>query len=360
MKKNYLLRNMSQMILLAGVVLVSACTALAQHQTLDQGLVEAVSKNDTATAIDLLKQGADANARDYSGRDAFSFARKRLFLDPPPKSTTPNATYPGPTGGISFEPVKWVSVLDIAVRANNVELVQALLDHKDDANSRTADGFPLLITAAERAKPEIVNILLQHGAQVNARDVDGGTPLLGAVTEGRWPVGPLRTGRMEIVNLLLAKGAKINLRDHFGETVLYYAVVNAHETGDFTVVKGLLKAGADPHLGDSSGDTPLIWTAQANAADLTELLLRSGAKVDARNRYGRTALMTWATSFPSSSTETGEILLKYGANVNARDRFRRTVLDQALSVPNSSGNDENYRAFIALLRKFGAKQSEEK
>jgi hypothetical protein len=344
--------------------LMVATPALAQHHELDKALVEAVHNKDTTTARDLLIRGADANARDESGR-YFFFARRKRYEPPfvPPSLQNKNLLIVDVD--VELTPMlKWVTVLDIAVRANNLDLVNLLLDHGGDANSRTEDGYTLLRTAAEQAKSELVTTLLQHGAKVDARDSDGGTAVLGAVTEGQWPFGPFRTGRLEIVKMLLAKGADINVRDNSGNTVLYYAVVNGHTTGDLTVVKALLKAGANPNIGDVAGKTPLMWTAEGDVADLAKLLLDAGARVDTKDVYRFTALMRWASSYVSKSTATGNILLAHGANVNAQNYWRCTVLDLALLEepggivsPASELEKQHRHAIIALLRKAGAKQS---
>ena len=60
------------------LVVIASIPAPAQRHDLDKALVEAVGRNDTATVIALLKQGANANARDVGGRYAFGFARKRI------------------------------------------------------------------------------------------------------------------------------------------------------------------------------------------------------------------------------------------------------------------------------------------
>ncbi|TEY36138.1 hypothetical protein BOTCAL_0566g00010 [Botryotinia calthae] len=75
--------------------------------------------------------------------------------------------------------------------------------------------------------------------------------------------------------------------DHLGRTALHHAA----ELGLLEMVRVLLEH-ADPNIQDEFGCTPLFYavTASSNGSDITELLSENYAKIDLRNRQGKTAL----------------------------------------------------------------------
>jgi ankyrin repeat protein len=83
--------------------------------------------------------------------------------------------------------------------------------------------------------------------------------------------------------------AVINARDGEGNTALTISI--ARRDPDFTGF--LLNKGADPDMGtERTGDTPLIIAARVGFDQAVEWLLSMGAKVDATNKMGETALIT--------------------------------------------------------------------
>ena len=92
----------------------------------------------------------------------------------------------------------------------------------------------------------------------------------------------------------LREGASVNSKDpSTGDTALFAA---AADDADAKVVVDLVKAGADVNAADASGWTPLIWVvSKATAMDkglwrAVEVLVKSGAKVGAKNKDGDSAL----------------------------------------------------------------------
>ena len=61
--------------------------------------------------------------------------------------------------------------------------------------------------------------------------------------------------------------------------------------GSAPLVTQLLAHGANPNLPRENGETPLMTAARLGRPDLMKLLLRKGAKVNARTDDGWTALM---------------------------------------------------------------------
>ncbi|MEM7254647.1 MAG: ankyrin repeat domain-containing protein [Pseudomonadota bacterium] len=94
-----------------------------------------------------------------------------------------------------------------------------------------------------------------------------------------------------------------------------------------------------------AGELPLMFAVKRNDSGLVTLLLRLRANPNAVHRDGTTALMRSVTQLPFSNRAVGA-LVKGGAKLELRDRTGRTALMYAASV-------NNYRA-VDLLLKAGA------
>src|SRR5688500_9004964 len=74
------------------------------------------------------------------------------------------------------------------------------------------------------------------------------------------------------------------------------AMYSAVRADDLATLQSLLKNGADPNAGDPRGGaTPLMYAAAVGSARAMALLLDNGAKVNATNTTGATALIWGAT-----------------------------------------------------------------
>ncbi|HVF37827.1 MAG TPA: ankyrin repeat domain-containing protein [Sphingomicrobium sp.] len=104
----------------------------------------------------------------------------------------------------------------------------------------------------------------------------------------------------------------VNYRGYSGNTALHIAVRNR----ELNWVGFLLKNKADPDIGDSKGDTPLILAARIGFSEAASYLIRLGAKVDAANKRGETALIV---GVQQKRLQLVELLLKSGANPDKSD-----------------------------------------
>jgi ankyrin repeat protein len=155
-----------------------------------------------------------------------------------------------------------------------------------------------------RVRLRMVKALLQHGADANVSDETGASPLLLA-GRIRPPVGDL------MVEALLDKHADVNTRwGKTGVTALMLA-------GDIRIAKMLLADKANINAKSSDGYTPLMHVDDPQTA---LVFLAAGANVKARNSRGETALMY------CRDVATAKVLLAAGADVNAESVYGVTAL----------------------------------
>ena len=121
-------------------------------------------------------------------------------------------------------------------------------------------------------------------------------------------------------------------------------LTDAVAQGDKNQVKRLLRNGVGPN--DASqipdeGYTPLHIAVGEDRVDIADLLVRAGAKLEAKDLDGRTALhrATWI-----GSVESTKWLLGQGADVLAMDKQGKTPIDLAL--------EHNYAPVVKVIEEF--------
>jgi ankyrin repeat protein len=123
---------------------------------------------------------------------------------------------------------------------------------------------------------------------------------------------------------------EINVQDSRGFTPLHLAAGKGH----IEIVEFLINHGADIELEIFIGDTPLLVAARYarhGQYETIKTLLEHGAKVNHKDKHGRTALHDAAMY---SGKEIINLLISYGADVNARDEHHSTPLHQAAMLTN--------------------------
>ena len=130
---------------------------------------------------------------------------------------------------------------------------------------------------------------------------------------------------MEAVSLLIERGMSVSTRDSQGNTPLHWAAT----AGQLETAKILITKGADVNGTNLFGSTPLLAVARDKAApDIVELLVKSGARVDAIDHSGENALhkLAWF-GYPEENIRSAQTLLDAGADVNTKNREGKTPLD---------------------------------
>lgn len=172
------------------------------------------------------------------------------------------------------------SPLHAACVGGHTSSAVALIEAGANIESLDDDGDTALLACVLIEQPAIgaMEALIAAGADVNAQRKNGSTALLVACERG-WP---------EPAKILLNAGAKIDLPHNGGRSPLFVALFK----GNDDIVQLLLRRGADTNLVDAEGDTPLLATMLVPPPSIknVELLLDSGADVDARRRNGCTSL----------------------------------------------------------------------
>jgi len=164
------------------------------------------------------------------------------------------------------------------------------------ASSKDAGGTSLIQWCAYYGDVSAIKFLLGKGESLEALGNDLG--LNAAAFHGHW----------QLCQFLLERGANANFADlHTGETSLHSALSSTRPT-QHLVVKVLVANGADVNrttkpgvetgafMRDcrTKGETPLHRAAAFAGEDTIQLLLDSGARVDARDMNGDTPL-GWAS-----------------------------------------------------------------
>src|SRR5690606_17307182 len=167
-----------------------------------------------------------------------------------------------------------------------------------------------------------------------------------------------RTTSLELIEMLLERGANPNARlklfppyralgpDRGADMMLTIdatPLLRAAKAGDVPAIRLLLEYGANPHLANIYGHTPIMAAAglgsneidtrgkfktQAQAVEAIELLVAAGADVNAREfRRGQTALhgaALWGWN------DVVRALVAHHADLQAKDNNGMTPLDSAL------------------------------
>ena len=280
---------------------------------------------------------------------------------------------PSPTGAMT--------PLLFAAREGNLEMARILLDAGADVNRRAANGTPPLVVAITNNHIELALFLVDKGADINAADdFHKRTPLFAAVEmrnpdhiRDSAPPWPDARDPMALITTLLEKGANPNARANTTPFRGFYQVsanwanfdgqtpfLRAALNGDITLMKLLLKHGADPNLGTTDGATPLMAVAginwvvaqtysrpDAEYLEAAALCLELGNDINASNSQGFTAMHGAANRGFDAMIE---LLAKHGAKLDVKDKQGRTPMTFAEGVFLAVQPPVNKPTTIALLK----------
>lgn len=199
-------------------------------------VADAVRNEDLDEIQNLLKSGADVNAKNTLGRTALQYASEKGSL---PISTL---------------------LIEAGADVNGPQ-------QKEDTN------ISPLVLATENGHFKIADLLLGHGADKTGFKK---ASFLGAVRKGDYPA----------FKALLNIGIPPDARTTSGDPAITLAVAS----GNVSIVRFLIQAGANLNALDSEDRTALEVAATNNRKDLVRLLLQSGADVNRPCRNHETPL----------------------------------------------------------------------
>jgi uncharacterized protein len=150
-----------------------------------------------------------------------------------------------------------------------------------------------------------------------------------------------RAGRIDILGALHNARYPINSRTNAGYTAL---ILTAYD-GQPVAMNYLLRAGADPCIGDHNGNTALMGALYKDEMDIARRLLDTGCKIDQSNNAGETAL-AFAALF--GRLDFLPELVSRGADVSHVDARGNTPLSIAIQQENQTAT--------AALQKLGARK----
>jgi len=164
-------------------------------------------------------------------------------------------------------------------------------------------------------------------------------------------------GNRDAVRALLQRKADVNAPQVDGTTALHWAV----RADDLDLTDLLLRAGAKIGTANREGMTALQLAAINGSAPMLQKLIKAGADPDARlSSHGDTALMMAART---GAPDAIKLLVESGANVNARESWGGTTPlmwaaserhPEAVTLLLDAGADVNARSnFVAALNGRG-------
>ncbi|KAK7947066.1 uncharacterized protein PG986_011387 [Apiospora aurea] len=147
--------------------------------------------------------------------------------------------------------------------------------------------------------------------------------------------------RSEIVSILIAAGVDKEGRDGNEEVAWHHAARH----GDLDTAEVLVKSGANPNTRNKVGRTPLIEAAAWADIKMLQRLLNCGADVNMQDYEGMTALHILAVhTKDNTATEKISLLCDHGADIEKQNSESRTPLLIAAGLDNTV-------VFEALLSK---------
>lgn len=358
-------------------VLTVAGSALAAPGA--PSLVDLAMSDQAQAALALIEQGADVNATSDDGSTALLWAAHRddrvlverlLKAHADAKSANRYGATP----------------MSEAAAYGDPAVIELLLKAGADPDSANADGQTALMVVAHTSNVKAAELLLRHGGHVDATEkLRGQTALHFAAAESQ----------PQMVQELLSHGADANAvskidhdlrqvsaepriawRAPGGLTPLLYAA----RQGCMECVQALVKAKADPNLGDPDGISPLLVATENFHFDVAVYLMKAGANPNHWDWWGRTPLYAAVdlntlpyggrSDRPSLDTTTSlkmiELLLAAGVNPNAQLKlfppFRQIGSDRGADLLLTIGTTPLLRAAKAgdvdamkLLLAHGAK-----
>jgi ankyrin repeat protein len=173
---------------------------------------------------------------------------------------------------------KGLTPLHVAAANRQLKAAETLVGMRAKVNAQAFNGQTPLHVAARRGEVAMVSLLVTNRAAVDARDTQGHTPLLLALQSAS-------AAALETAGGMSAKTPQPDMTELL---IRARAEVNARNEA---VINLLLRAGANPNVVEAvTGKTPLHFAAAVGHRPIIEALVRHRAALDAVDRRGETPL----------------------------------------------------------------------
>jgi ankyrin repeat protein len=241
-----------------------------QNENGQTALMIAVQAGNFEVVKKLVEAKADVNARDTNGRTALTLAKNDDIAEYLRMCLAAEQLFSLMT---KKEP-----------KLSEVEEIGLLIDGGVNLDKTNKEGDTLLICAVKSGYLSIVTHLIEVGADVNAKDKKYGlTALMWAVFKGR----------LDIVGYLLTltEAIDVNAGSKNGCTALMIAAWLPESKGQTIVERLLQQKELNVNQQNENGQTALMIAVQAGNFEVVKKLVEAGAKVDIKDKKGRTAVM---------------------------------------------------------------------
>jgi len=274
-------------------------------------IADAAMAGDFGQVDALISQGSDVNEAQVDGNTALHWAVRFDDMDMATRLVAAGADVAA-VNRVLAPPML------LATINGSAAMIKLLLDYDADSNAPlSVTGDTPLMLAARTGLPGAVKALLEANAEVNARETwGGGTALMYAVAEGH----------NEVAAILIEAGAEVDARTAF----------IPRNTGRGLQFEGLpprarLPDEIGPQIHTSGEMTPLLITAREGHLESVQLLIESGADINARAADGKDVL---SLAIYNGNYEVASLLVESGADLNHADARGFTALFWAVDRRN--------------------------
>ncbi len=268
----------------------------------------AIEKNNTAHVVFYANHGADINAEDQNGKSPLVYALDSPTIDMLKTLVTKE--------NILTKDSQGNTPLHIALMKDSpFEYIQYLIETGADVNARNKSGDSVLFLTVQKNNRQVGDILLERGADIFATNTQNNSPLRIALTSGG-----------DIQDWLITSQT-MNTTDGSGNTPLHYA---AEWKLDSSILR-LVEKGAKINAVNSNGESALFSAVKGNSPSTINTLVRAGIETDVRSNLARDHLGNTPLHYAVrwNSLDAAQTLLSMGMEVDAQNLSGKTALSDA-------------------------------